>query len=156
MSIADHPIIRSPILELFHGALHELLGVVELLDDQRDVHLRLPGEPIAPAIDAVLPDERERIGEQIERHGEAAARGPHHRLVMLERVAMLVEGRTHWRRHLRGGFAGRSSTRLARLRELRRSRSTTTSATSSADAFQSAPFCSSPLANPVATDPGIT
>jgi len=68
-----------------------LLDVVELLEHERDVHLRPPGKTFASAVDAVLPDQRERIGDQIHGHGETAARAAHHRLVLLERVAMFVE-----------------------------------------------------------------
>ena len=53
----------------------------------------LPGKSLAAAVDAVLADQRERIGQQIERDGEPAARRPHHRLVVFERVAVLVEDR---------------------------------------------------------------
>src|SRR5262245_35151492 len=138
-------------LELLYCTLHELFRIVQVLEHERDVQLRLTWKAIAAAVDAMLADERHRVGEQIERDGEAAARRSHHRLVNLQRVAVLLERRFH----LRGGFDGRSSTRLARLREFSRSRSRTTSATSSAEIFQSAPFCSSPV-KPVATEPGIT
>src|SRR5436189_140478 len=40
------------LLELFHRALHQLLGVFELLEDQRDVHLRLIRETFASAVGA--------------------------------------------------------------------------------------------------------
>src|SRR5712691_5762147 len=156
--------------QFLHRALHQLLGVGELLEDERDVHLRLAGKPLAPAIDAVLSHEREGVGEQIQRDGEPPTRGTHHRLVAFERVAMLIvnrhkvlsaqcgarppdiSGRT---RHFLG-FDGRSSTRLGRLRGSCRSTLTTTSATSSGAIFQSAPLASSPLEKLVATDPGMT
>src|SRR5262249_22967720 len=41
----------------------------------------------------MLADEGERIGEQIERHRETAAGVSLHRLVLLERLAVLVEDR---------------------------------------------------------------
>jgi hypothetical protein len=40
----------------------------------------------------VLADERERIGEQVERDRQTAANRAHHRFVTLERVAVLLEG----------------------------------------------------------------
>ena len=48
-------------------------------------------ETFAAAVDAVLADQRERVGEQIERDGEPPARRAHHRFVVLERVVVLVE-----------------------------------------------------------------
>src|ERR1700730_6425985 len=48
--------------ELFHGPLDELLRVVELLENQRDIHSRLAGKALAPAVHSVLTDERERVG----------------------------------------------------------------------------------------------
>ena len=60
--------------ELLHRALHQLLGVVQLLENQRDVHLRFSRKPFATAVHAVLTHERERIGEQIERDRQPAAR----------------------------------------------------------------------------------
>src|SRR5467141_2469425 len=79
--------------QFLHRALHQLLGVGELLEDERDVHLRLAGKPLAPAIDAVLSYEREGVGEQIQRDGEPPTRGTHHRLVAFERVAMPIVNR---------------------------------------------------------------
>src|SRR5437660_1153843 len=94
-----------------HRALDELFRVVELLEHERDVHLRFSRKPIAPAVDAVLADEGQRIGEEIERDGEPSARGAHHRLVCFQRVAMLVENRhvspcAVWRAAARRGWAG--------------------------------------------------
>src|SRR5262245_51875394 len=77
--------------KLVHRTLYQLLRIVELLEHQRDVEPGLAGKAIAAAVDAVLADERQRIGEEIERDGQAAARGAHHRLVQLEGVAVLLE-----------------------------------------------------------------
>jgi len=41
----------------------------------------------------VLPDQRERIGDEIQGDREPAARAAHHGLVALERVAVLLENR---------------------------------------------------------------
>src|SRR5207245_2333479 len=79
--------------ELLHRALDQLLRVVELLEDQRNIHPWFSRKPLARAVHAVLPDECQRIRQEIERDGEPPAGGPHHRFVMLERVAMLVEDR---------------------------------------------------------------
>ena len=114
-----------------------------------------PGMPRALAVDAVLADHRERVGQQIERHREAAARGSHHRLVHLERVAVLVEGR-HVPSPSFGGCAGRISTRLGRLRDGWRADPTTTCATSSGASFQSSFAYERPPLNSVRTEPGRT
>jgi hypothetical protein len=141
----------SGALDFFHRALHQLLRILELLEHERDIHFRFAGEAFALAVDPVLPDERERIGQQIERDREPAARLAHHRLVTLESVAMLPEDR----RHDFFGFEGRSSIRLCRLRGWDVNTSITTSPTSSEATFQSDPFDSSPPENAVATDPGM-
>ena len=97
--------------ERFHSALDQLLGVVQLLEDHGNVQLRLAGNTLAAAVNGMLADERQRIGDEIECDGEAPACRPHHGLVDFERVTMLLERRSHLR-----GFEGRSSTRLGRLR----------------------------------------
>src|SRR5689334_7060994 len=105
----------------------------------------------------MLADEGQGVSEQIERDGETAARRTHHRFMMLERVAMLVEDRHMILGPEPGryflGLDGRSSTRLWVLRGSDVSRLITTSATSSDEVFQSAPLVSSPE-KPVATEPG--
>ena len=83
--------IEPHLLDLVHRALEQLFRIVELLEDERDVHLRLTGESFAAAVDAVLADERQRIGQQIDRDGEPPAITPHHRLVHFQRVAVLIE-----------------------------------------------------------------
>src|SRR3954470_3882422 len=100
-AMSDQPSAMSRA-KFLHRALDQLLRIVELLENERDVELRLTGKALASAIDAVLADERQRIGEQIERDSQSAARRTHHRLMVLERVAMLLE----WRFHLRGGLDG--------------------------------------------------
>ena len=123
--------------------LHQLLRVADLLDDERDVERRTSRHASALAVDAVLSDHRERVGEQIHRDRETAATLSHHRLVDFERLAVLVE-----RAHVTSlatscrSARGRISTRLGRLRAGWSSRSTTTCATSSGDSFQSAPAVS--------------
>ena len=77
--------------ECLHGALHQLFRIVELLEHERDVHLRLAWKPIAAAVNAVLSHQRERVGEKIEGHRQPPARRAHHRFVVLQRVAMLCE-----------------------------------------------------------------
>jgi four helix bundle protein len=73
---------------LLHCALHQLLRVFQLLEHKRDIHFGFAREPFAAAIDTVLPDERQRIGQEIERNRQAAARLAHHRFVVFERAAV--------------------------------------------------------------------
>ena len=141
---------------MLHRTLHQLLRVVELFEDERDVHLRLAGKPLASTVDAVLADQGERVGQQVERDREPPAHGAHHGFVVLECGAMFGENRHRPGSAYFRGFDGRSSTRLGRLRGSCRSRLTTRSATSSGAIFQSAPLVSSPLEKPVATEPGMT
>src|SRR4029453_7412190 len=92
MAISHTPsaMVRAKLL---HRALHQLLRIVELFEHERDVQLWLTRKAVAAAVDAVLADQCQRIGEEVERHGQAAPRGAHHRLVQLEGVAMLVKDR---------------------------------------------------------------
>jgi hypothetical protein len=73
--------------------LQKFLGIAKVFEYERDVHLGLAGNPFAAAIDAVLPDQRQGISQEIEGHGEPSTRRTHHRFVMLECVAMFVEYR---------------------------------------------------------------
>jgi len=68
-----------------------LLDVVQLLEHEGDIHFRFAREPLAAAVHPVLADERQRVGEEIHRDGQAAPGAAHHGFVLLERVAMLVE-----------------------------------------------------------------
>ena len=136
-----------------HGALHQLLGVVQLFEHERDVHLRLAGKALAAAVDAVLADQRERVGQQIEGDRQTAARRPI--IVSCCSSASWCLSKTDmptlyflaaWRAAVRCGWEAARS----RLR-----RSITISATSPGD-LPVRPFDSSPPENPVATEPGIT
>ena len=52
-----------------------------------------PGMPGALAVHAVLSHHRERVGQQVHRHGQPAAIAAHHGLVLLELVVMFIEDR---------------------------------------------------------------
>jgi len=77
--------------QTLHSALEKLLGIAELFEHERDVHFRLPRKPIAAAVDTVLADKGERVGQQIERHRQTAARRTQHRFMTFERVVMFLE-----------------------------------------------------------------
>ena len=95
--------------------LEEFLRVANLLEHQSDIERWTSGMPCTLAVHAVLTDGGEGIGQEIEGHGQPATGRAHHRLVDFQLVAMLVEdGHGH---PFRGGWAGRISTRLGRLRD---------------------------------------
>ena len=62
--------IAAALFELGHRALHELLHIIHLFKDERDIHPRFSREALAAAVDTMLTDQRERVGQQVERHGE--------------------------------------------------------------------------------------
>jgi hypothetical protein len=70
-------------LELAHGGLDELLGAVDLVENSLEIERGLGRVAIRDAIDAVLSDEDEGIGEYIERDSEAASLQSEHKLVLL-------------------------------------------------------------------------
>src|SRR5258708_25810093 len=65
----------------------------EFLGDHAEVHRRNRGIALAGAIDPVLADEDERVGDAIERDGEAAAVPPEALLEVLQFVVMLLKTR---------------------------------------------------------------
>jgi len=65
----------------------------EFLGDHAEVHRRNRGIALAGAIDPVLADEDERVGDAIERDGEAAAVPPEALLEVLQFVVMLLKSR---------------------------------------------------------------
>jgi hypothetical protein len=77
--------------EFFHYRLDEFLGVSEFLGDNAQVHGGDGGVALTGAIDAVLADEDEGVGDAVERDGEAAAVAPEALLEVLEFVVMLFK-----------------------------------------------------------------
>jgi len=67
--------------------------VGEFLGDHAEVHRGDGGIALAGAIDSVLADEDQRIGDTVERDGQASAVAPEALLGMLEFVVMLLECR---------------------------------------------------------------
>jgi len=62
--------------------LDELLGAVDLVENGLQVERGLGGIAAGDAVDAVLADEDEGVGEHVERDGEAAALRAQHELVL--------------------------------------------------------------------------
>src|SRR5258707_2952464 len=79
--------------EFFHHGLDEFFGVGEFLGDHAEVHRGNRGIALAGAVDAVLTDEDERVGDAIERDGEAAAIPSEALLEVLEVVVVLLKSR---------------------------------------------------------------
>src|SRR5882724_12179799 len=77
--------------EFFHHGLDEFLGVSEFLGDHAEVHRGNSGVALAGAIDPVLANEDERIGDAVKRDREASAIAPEALLRMLKFVVMLLE-----------------------------------------------------------------
>ena len=69
--------------EFAHGGLYELLGAVDLVEHGLQIERGFGGVAAGDAVDAVLADEDERIGEHVEGDSEAATLGPEHELVLL-------------------------------------------------------------------------
>ena len=79
------------LFQFLHRALHQLLGIFHLLEHHRNVHFGRARKPFATAVDAMLTNQRERVGQQVQGDGESAARTAHHRFVDLERIPVFVE-----------------------------------------------------------------
>ena len=148
----DRRVMRSRL----DDALQQLLGVADLLEDERDVERRPAGGARALAVDAVLPDHRERVGQQIERHRQPPARLPHHRLVTSRARRGACRRRTSRESALRGAAAPAESRRgSAGCAPDAQSDRATTSATSSGASSHS-DFVLDRPPNPVLTEPGST
>ena len=79
------------LLQFPHHADHELFRVRQAFVDQLDVHRRFARLAGALAIDAVLSDEDEGVGEEVEGEGEAASFLPHLEFVAIEVGGALLE-----------------------------------------------------------------
>ena len=80
----------TPGLQLPHYIGDKLLGVIEALGDDLDVHGRLAGLARTLAINPVLAHQNQRIGEEIQCDREAAAFHSHHEFVFIQLFAALV------------------------------------------------------------------
>ena len=81
-----------PLLpQFFHNGLDELLGSVDFAGDGLKIERGLGWIAVGDAVDAVLADEDERVGEGVQSDGEATAGCAHHEFVLLEFVAAFVK-----------------------------------------------------------------
>lgn len=79
------------LAEFFHDGLDEGFGAFHAAEDGLEVEGGFAGVAGGGAVDAMLADEDERVGKQVEGDGEAAALGAHHELVLFELGAFLVK-----------------------------------------------------------------
>ena len=79
------------LAELLHDGLDEGFGAFHAAEDGLEVERGLAGVARGGAVDAVLADEDERVGEQVEGDGEASAFGAHHELVAFELRAFFIK-----------------------------------------------------------------
>src|SRR5579883_2218533 len=84
-------LIVSAFLQLFHRGNDQALGVFDLLHDEADIHRGKLRLPLAPAIDAMLADERERVRQDIQRCCQAAANGAHLKVVPFFGLTIVIE-----------------------------------------------------------------
>ena len=73
----------------FHHAADQVFGIHNLLSDDLNIHGGLARLACALAIHAVLADQHQGIGQQIERDGKPPAGNTHHELVFFELFATL-------------------------------------------------------------------
>jgi hypothetical protein len=64
-----------------HHIGHQFFSVGQTLGNHLYVHGRLPRLPRALAIDPMLPNQDERIGQQVQRNSQSATLGTHHKLL---------------------------------------------------------------------------
>ena len=83
--------ISGILLQLFHHALDQFLGIGETLHNELNVHHGLARLALALAVDAVLAHERHGIGDGVHGDGQPAAGNAHHGLVMLQFFLLFVE-----------------------------------------------------------------
>ena len=79
--------------KFFHYGLDEFFGVGEFLGDHAKVHGGDGGVALAGAVDAVLADEDEGVGDAVERDGQAATVASEALLGVFEFVVVFVESR---------------------------------------------------------------
>src|SRR5215469_361250 len=78
--------------KFFHYRLDEFLGVVEFLGDHAQIHSWHVGIALTGAVDAVLTDQDESIGDAVQGDGKAAAVATITLLGVFKFVAMFVKG----------------------------------------------------------------
>src|SRR3954463_15333247 len=80
---------RTFEFQVRHDAGDQFFGVADGFRDDLNVHGGLAGRACALAVNAVLADENESVGEHVQRDGELAARLAHHELVLFQFFAAL-------------------------------------------------------------------
>src|SRR5271168_5030543 len=75
--------------ELLHDRLNQLFGAGDFAQNGFQAERGLGGVARGSAINSVLADQDQGIGEHVEGHGETAALSPHHELEMFQIIAPL-------------------------------------------------------------------
>src|ERR1700688_704427 len=78
-------------LQFFHYTLNQLFGVGKVFHDDLHIHDRLARPALALAVDAMLPDEGHRVGDQVHGDSEASARHAHALFEVLQFFLLFVE-----------------------------------------------------------------
>ena len=81
------------LANLFHGGTDQFLGIVDTAHDGLQVEGWLTRISRRDAVDTMLPDECERIRQDIERDRQAASLGTHHELVLFQLIFLVPEDR---------------------------------------------------------------
>src|SRR5215469_295743 len=81
------------LLQLLHHAANQLLGRVERIQNNLQVHGRLVRLARAPAVNPMLPHQDQRVCEQIQGNRQTPSWYTHHEFIFLQIVALIVEQR---------------------------------------------------------------
>jgi hypothetical protein len=79
--------------DLFHDGLDQGLGAFDAGENGLEVEGRLGGVAGGGAVDAVLADHDEGVGEQVHGHGKPSSLRAHHEFIALQLGALFVEYR---------------------------------------------------------------
>jgi hypothetical protein len=74
-------------LEFRHHAADQILRVHNGFRNDLNVHRRFSRLACTLAVNAVLADQHQRVGENVQRDGQAASRNTHHKFVLFEFLA---------------------------------------------------------------------
>jgi len=108
--------VLTGLSKFFHHRLKQLFGVNEFLIDQPQIHDWDGWISLAGAVDAVLADQYQSVGDAIEGNGKAAAVAPEALLEMLEFLLVFLKCGIHLPPLL---FIRLRQTRLEALKSLR-------------------------------------
>ena len=79
--------------QLFYHRLDQLFGTVDLTQYRLKIERRLRWVAVRRAVNPVLPNQDERVGQHIERDGQSPARRAHHEFIFFQLIAAIVKDR---------------------------------------------------------------